>query len=186
MEVWHSRWNSPSARVRLKKRVALTMELDLNVEMPTVTAVSPPPPPPLHQQAPAVKMKPMVPSVGRLDLLEKKRRLDQNLGASQADYWAAVEQYLTARISRTELYDAVLATLGVENMALHNDFFLAILYNAQSTELPPSRRQTAGKFLNYFPNSFAIFSLYDVSVFLFFFCVCFFAFVQVRSYFVVK
>ncbi|CEP00683.1 hypothetical protein PBRA_001738 [Plasmodiophora brassicae] len=91
--------------------------------------------------APAPSKAPqMVKAVRRLDLMERKRRLDDVLGERASDYWVAVEQYLTAKISRDELLEIVLDTVGLDNMALHNDFFLTILYNAASTEVPPPRR----------------------------------------------
>ncbi|KMS94133.1 hypothetical protein BVRB_024470, partial [Beta vulgaris subsp. vulgaris] len=125
-------------------RVHAAMDLDLNVEMPSAQALTAQPPATSPSIQPTAKVKVMVPAVGRLDTMEKKRRLDAALGPNQAEYWSAVLQYLSSKISRIEFYEIVISTLGIDNMRLHNDFFCAILYNANSTELPPSKKQPTG------------------------------------------
>ena len=55
-------------------------------------------------------------------------------------YWAVIELFLRAQLSKAELDGEVKRLVGEDSIHAHNDFFFALLQNAMSDELPTAAK----------------------------------------------
>lgn len=78
-----------------------------------------------------------VPKAPRIDTRFQKALLEQCLGQDAERYWRVVKDFLCAQISKIELDTAVMDILGAEHVYLHNEFFMSLIHNASSADLPP-------------------------------------------------
>ncbi|KAL2651140.1 hypothetical protein R1flu_019268 [Riccia fluitans] len=74
----------------------------------------------------------------RISLLDYKSRFVKILGpGKETQYWQLLQCFLSYKLSKAELDNQVVSTIGKENVILHNQFLRAIYANALCNEAPP-------------------------------------------------
>ncbi|KAL3695643.1 hypothetical protein R1sor_009719 [Riccia sorocarpa] len=80
---------------------------------------------------------PMVQKSMRISLHDQIRFLKILGPAKETRYWQLLQSFLNYKLSKAELDNQVVSTIGKENVALHNQFLRAIYANALGSEAPP-------------------------------------------------
>ncbi|KAL6894013.1 hypothetical protein ACP4OV_008111 [Aristida adscensionis] len=84
--------------------------------------------------------------MARVDVAELKQRLEKRLGRQRAaKYFAHLTMLLNLKLSKVEFDRVCFATIGRENIALHNALIRGIIGNALSGVPPPSRQAATGQ-----------------------------------------
>jgi hypothetical protein len=84
--------------------------------------------------------------MARVDVAELKQRLVKRLGRERAaKYFAHLTRLLNLKLTKVEFDRLCLATIGKENIALHNALIRGIIGNALSGVPPPSRQAVTGQ-----------------------------------------
>ncbi|TVU44905.1 hypothetical protein EJB05_04368, partial [Eragrostis curvula] len=84
--------------------------------------------------------------MARVDVAELKQRLEKRLGRQRAcKYFAYLSRLLNLKLTKAEFDRLCLATIGKENIALHNSLIRGIISNALSGVPPPSRQAVTGQ-----------------------------------------
>ena len=107
---------------------------------PPLSMLSNPPSPTTPPSPPSPPLPPL-----RVDLHSRHQALNAVLTASGgearvASYWSVIELFLRAQLSKAELDTEVKRLIGDDSLAVHNDFFFALLQNAMSEELPSAAK----------------------------------------------
>ncbi|KAK1268091.1 hypothetical protein QJS04_geneDACA006345 [Acorus gramineus] len=86
----------------------------------------------------------------RIDMLELKMHIIKKLGRERAEkYFMDLTRFLRLKISKYEFDKLCFASIGRENIRLHNSFIRSILINACLSQTPPSKEAPKGsKILN--------------------------------------
>ncbi|XP_062214501.1 uncharacterized protein LOC133915376 [Phragmites australis] len=84
--------------------------------------------------------------MARVDVAELKQRLVKRLGRQRAGrYFAHLTLLLNLKLTKVEFDRLCYATIGRENIALHNSLIRGIISNALSGVPPPSRQAVTGQ-----------------------------------------
>ncbi|KAJ1293482.1 hypothetical protein BS78_01G071400 [Paspalum vaginatum] len=84
--------------------------------------------------------------MARVDVAELKQRLVKRLGRQRAGkYFAHLTRLLNLKLTKVEFDRLCCATIGKENIALHNALIRGIISNALSGVPPPSRQAVTGQ-----------------------------------------
>ncbi|CAL4944537.1 unnamed protein product [Urochloa decumbens] len=84
--------------------------------------------------------------MARVDVAELKQRLVKRLGRQRAGkYFAHLTRLLNLKLTKVEFDKLCFATIGKENIALHNALIRGIISNALSGVPPPSRQAVTGQ-----------------------------------------
>ncbi|KAL6636867.1 hypothetical protein ACP70R_024439 [Stipagrostis hirtigluma subsp. patula] len=84
--------------------------------------------------------------MARVDVAELKQRLVKRLGRQRAGvYFAHLTRLLNLKLTKVEFDRLCCATIGKENIALHNALIRGIISNAMSGVPPPSRQAVTGQ-----------------------------------------
>lgn len=84
--------------------------------------------------------------LARVDIAELKQRLVKRLGRQRAgQYFAHLTRLLNLKLTKVEFDKLCYATIGRENIALHNALIRGIISNALSGVPPPSRQAVTGQ-----------------------------------------
>ena len=84
--------------------------------------------------------------MARVDVAELKQRLVKRLGRLRAGkYFAHLSRLLNLKLTKVEFDRLCYATIGKENIALHNALIRGIISNALSGAPPPSRQAVTGQ-----------------------------------------
>ncbi|KAI5325215.1 PREDICTED: Transcriptional coactivator Hfi1/Transcriptional [Prunus dulcis] len=76
----------------------------------------------------------------RIDTLELKAQIEKKIGSQKAGkYFNLVTRYLSVKISKPDFDRLCIATIGKENVCLHNHFIRSILKNACLSRTPPPK-----------------------------------------------
>lgn len=75
-----------------------------------------------------------------IDTLELKSQLERKLGHARVEkYFNILSRFLSLKMSKSEFYKLCIATIGKENVRLHNYLLRAIMKNASLSKIPPSK-----------------------------------------------
>ena len=89
-------------------------------------------------------MQPPLKKFARVDTLELKARIVKRLGPQRAElYFRGLKKFLSCQLGRDEFEKICVATLGKENIKLHNFLIQSILGNACMSDGPPPSMQAA-------------------------------------------
>ncbi|EER90837.1 hypothetical protein BDA96_01G083200 [Sorghum bicolor] len=84
--------------------------------------------------------------MARVDVAELKQRLVKRLGRERAaKYFAHLTRLLNLKLTKVEFDRLCVATIGKDNIALHNALIRGIIGNALSGVPPPSRQAVTGQ-----------------------------------------
>ncbi|GJM96716.1 hypothetical protein PR202_ga13578 [Eleusine coracana subsp. coracana] len=84
--------------------------------------------------------------MARVDIAELKQRLVKRLGRQRAGmYFAYLTRLLNLKLTKVEFDRLCYATIGKENIPLHNSLIKGIISNALSGVPPPSRQAVTGQ-----------------------------------------
>ncbi|PWZ52615.1 hypothetical protein Zm00014a_026967 [Zea mays] len=84
--------------------------------------------------------------MARVDVAELKQRLVKRLGRERAaKYFAHLTRLLNLKLTKVEFDRLCFATIGKDNIALHNALIRGIIGNALSGVPPPSRQAVTGQ-----------------------------------------
>ncbi|KAJ7952777.1 Transcriptional coactivator Hfi1/Transcriptional adapter 1 [Quillaja saponaria] len=97
----------------------------------------------------------------RIDTVELKVQIERRLGRIKAcKYFNLLSRFLSLKISKCELDKLCIATIGRENVRLHNHLIRSIIRNASLSNIPPSNKSKVEGSLNVkTPNGFQVSSL---------------------------
>ncbi|KAJ2614664.1 hypothetical protein H4S08_001607 [Coemansia sp. RSA 1365] len=80
----------------------------------------------------------------RYQLTQLKDQLAEALGDDGPSYWAALRDFVHGKLNRQEFDFYAYMYLSGDKAALHNQFILATIHNAQSGQAPPEGERSAG------------------------------------------
>ncbi|KAI4315050.1 hypothetical protein L6164_027898 [Bauhinia variegata] len=76
-----------------------------------------------------------------MDTLEQKLQIERRLGSMKASkYFNLLTRFLSLKMSKSEFDKLCMATIGRDNVDLHNHFIRSILRKACLSKTPPSRK----------------------------------------------
>ncbi|KAJ2156143.1 hypothetical protein GGF46_005387 [Coemansia sp. RSA 552] len=81
---------------------------------------------------------------GRYQLTQLKEQLAEALGDDGPSYWTALRDFVHGKLNRQEFDFYAYMYLSGEKAALHNQFILATIHNAQSGQAPPEGERSEG------------------------------------------
>lgn len=100
----------------------------------------------------------------RVDTLELKFHIERKIGHEKADkYFYLLSRFLSAKIGKLEFDRLCIATIGRDNIFLHNQLIRAVLKNGCVAKISPLRECKAGSSLNEkLPNGYQTSSLHSL------------------------
>jgi hypothetical protein len=100
----------------------------------------------------------------RVDILELKLYIESKIGHEKAEkYFYLLNRFFSLKISKLEFDRLCIATIGRENVCLHNRLIRAVLKNASVAKIPPPKEHKTGSSLNEkLPNGYQRSSFYSL------------------------